>query len=130
MTVGEGALLGVGNYTQSANASRIILTDGTLEGGPFSIDSGVLVGSGTILGDVTNSGQIDPGGTVSPTLPLAIVGNYTQEPNGVLNFDLGGTTPGSGYNQLMVSARHRSTARSTSPRVGDSCLPPATRSRS
>jgi hypothetical protein len=64
---------------------------------------GMISGSGTIIGNVNNVG-----GTVSASDPgtpttLTINGNYTQGPGGILVAYLGGTTPGTGYSQLVVT---------------------------
>ena len=69
-----------------------------------SLDVGVV---GTLTGDgnvaaavVSNAGRVAPG---SPVGVLTISGAYTQGPAGVLALDLGGATPGAGYDQLAVS---------------------------
>src|SRR5262249_10277135 len=64
------------------------------------IQGGTLRGSGTINSNVTNAGQVSPG--TSPAI-LSIVGNYTQTAAGILNIEIGGTTPGSQHDRLTVS---------------------------
>jgi len=100
ITVSPGATLHSGLYTQSGGTTS--LNGGTLENGPFLINGGTLTGSGTINGNVTNAGQVIPGGTGSAGT-LTVNGNYTQTATGALDVELGGTTAGSQYDQLVVS---------------------------
>ena len=58
-----------------------------------------LSGTGTIQADLTNAGTVSPG--LSPGI-IAIDGNYTQESTGTLEIEIGGTTPGTEYDQLVV----------------------------
>ena len=67
-------------------------------------DSGTIQGSGTL--DVSpiafqNAGMIAPGS--SPGI-LSVQGSYSQAADGILNIELGGVDPGSGYDRLAVSA--------------------------
>jgi T5SS/PEP-CTERM-associated repeat protein len=69
----------------------------TLRVGP----NGTLAGTGTIIGDV-----VVDGGTVSPGASpgtLHITGNYHQLPGGLLTMEIGGTAPGTQYDQLLVT---------------------------
>jgi autotransporter-associated beta strand protein len=50
--------------------------------------------------EVVNSGRIAPG--FSPGI-IRIDGDYTQEPNGVLEIEVGGLTPGTEHDQLIVT---------------------------
>jgi hypothetical protein len=102
VTVGRYDTLTVqNNYTQSgAGASTKV--NGTLQATKTIINGGTLSGGGTISGDVENVG-----GTVTasdPGIPdiLTINGNYTQGSGGILEAFLEGTTPGTGYSQLVV----------------------------
>ncbi len=97
--VQSSAALSVSIYTQTAGAT--ILNGGQLDG-TIVVNAGLLSGTGTISGNVTNSGQVDPGG-VGVAGSITINGTYIQTTTGVLNFDLGGTTAGTGYDQLVVS---------------------------
>jgi hypothetical protein len=67
---------------------------------PFQLQGGVLAGTNTITGDVQSSGIVSPG--ASPGR-LTIIGNYTQNSNGALQIELAGNSPGTGYDQLIVS---------------------------
>jgi hypothetical protein len=100
ITVFAGARLYSGLYTQTGGSTT--LGGGTLVNGPFVIEGGALTGSGTVSGNITNGGQVIPGGTGAAGT-LAINGDYTQMAAGSLNVELGGTTPGSQYDQLDVS---------------------------
>lgn len=59
-----------------------------------------LSGIGTIQADLTNAGTVSPG--TSPGT-ITIDGDYTQESTGTLEIELGGTTPGTEYDQLIVT---------------------------
>jgi hypothetical protein len=69
--------------------------DGTLRG------SGTLkTGSGSIPGQVENrSGTVSPGVGIGA---LSIEGRFANGVDGTLAFELGGTTPGTQYDQLLV----------------------------
>ena len=87
-----------GTYTQTAGRTTV---NGTLSAtGPVDIQSGILEGAGTVATNVSNAGQVDPG--TSPGL-LTINGTYTQTSAGALNIEIGGPTPGTGYDRLAVS---------------------------
>ena len=90
------------------SALQLLQTSGTISLNaatmtvPFGIDlnGGQLIGNGTITGPVRNNG-----GSVAPGFSpgkITIEGNYTQGADGVLNMEIGGNTPGSGYDQLRV----------------------------
>ena len=61
---------------------------------------GVLNGSGTVAANVINGGLVGPG--TSPGI-LTVNGDYSQSATGILTIEIGGTTAGSGYDQLNVS---------------------------
>ena len=98
------------------NSSGLILVSsfapgtGTLtvrDGGTVTATGGVAVRVlGTLRGDGQINGNVGSVGIVAPgTSPgaLHIAGNYTQGASGKLDIDLGGTTAGSQYDQLLVS---------------------------
>ena len=95
----QSGSLQTGIYLQIAGETR--LDGGTiLAASPLQIQAGLLDGNGTITSGVTN------GGTMSPGLPLGLInaeGDYTQQSTGQLSIQLGGTSPGSTYDQLDVS---------------------------
>jgi hypothetical protein len=99
VTIASGATLTVaGTYTQTAGTTAV---NGTLSPtGNVLLQGGVLQGSGTINAPVVNSSHTGPGN--SPGL-LTINGDYTQTADGALDIELGGSEPGSSYDQLAVT---------------------------
>ncbi len=96
----SGTLKFSGSFTQSAGATY-------LNGGSvttttaLNIQGGVLKGFGTVTGDVSNTGgQASPG--ASPNI-LDIAGSYTQGSGGGYTVEIGGTTAGTGHDQLNVT---------------------------
>ena len=98
VTIGAtSSLTFAGSYAQTAGSTTV---NGTLgPAGGLTLNGGTLNGAGTIQGDVTNAGQLTPGN--KPGI-LTITGNYTQTSAGVLNIAIGGTTAGTGFDQLRV----------------------------
>jgi hypothetical protein len=102
-----GASLSVG-----AETVTILDSDGPIVGGPITIAGGTLVsasgivlnesltGHGTVEADLTNNGVVSVG--LSPGI-LSVVGNYVQTSSGELNIKLGGSEPGTGFDQLLQS---------------------------
>jgi len=85
-----------GTYNQLAGST--VLNGGNLSVNVlFQLLGGVLTGAGTVTGAVTNSGVINPG---APLGILNVTGDYTQGPSGELHIDIGGTAPGTGYDQF------------------------------
>lgn len=80
----------------------INLGGGTLDpGDELILESGdSLVGSGTLAANLVNGGTVSPG--ASPGI-ITVDGDYTQALDGVLTIELGGTSPGTGYDQLVVT---------------------------
>lgn len=86
--------------------------DGTtvdLSGGTVNIWTGysmtlnpgaILVGSGPLNGDLNNGGEVSPG--TSPGL-ITITGDYTQTASGSLTIEIGGITPETEYDQLIIT---------------------------
>ncbi|RYX85828.1 hypothetical protein EON83_03485 [bacterium] len=74
---------------------------GLLPIGTFEVLGGVVDGIGTIQGNVINTaGRLKPGHSPGT---ITINGNFTQTSGGVLDMELGGTNPGSGYDQILVN---------------------------
>ncbi len=93
-----------GTYVQAAGLTHL---DNAIVGGgsTMTLNGGVLSGTGTIGNPVTNTNVSNNGGYVSPgdsPGTLTIYGVYTQGAGATLNIELGGTTPGTGYDQLAV----------------------------
>ena len=66
----------------------------------IDIQGGTLLGSGDIAGKVNNAAQVKPG--LSPGI-LNIDGDYTQSAAGVLDTEIGGSDPGTEFDQLNVT---------------------------
>ena len=87
-----------GAYSQSGGLTQVA-TGGVLGASP-ALTGGVLRGAGQVNGSITNtSGSVQPG--ASPGI-LSVTGNYSQGPGGTLAVEIGGTTAGTGYDQLAV----------------------------
>ena len=111
-TISGGTLtLGNSSADVSTFSGRPLTVNGGTLNGPGTISlagvtldvlaGGVLGGSRTIIGNVNNSaGTVSPG--ASPGI-MTIDGNYSQGAGGVLRAEVGGLTPGSGYDQLIVT---------------------------
>ena len=88
-----------------------------LPGGVFEINGeasfslgaendGLICGTGTIdVRQISGTGLLNRGVACPGNSPgvLTILGNYTQTESGVLEIEIGGTTPGSEFDQLVVS---------------------------
>ena len=60
-----------------------------------------MTGSGTVQApSVTSSAVVSPG---APNAVLTISGNYTQQLGGSMEFDIGGTAPGTDQSQVKVT---------------------------
>jgi hypothetical protein len=63
--------------------------------------TGILTGNGSVAAaSVTNNGTVAPGNSPGT---LTINGNYLQGSGGTLAAEIGGTTAGAGYDQLIVT---------------------------
>ena len=86
------------------NGDNVVLDlgGGTINpGDTFTIDSGdSLIGSGTLSADLVNSGTISPGSSPGT---ITLDGDFTQEASGTLSIELGGATPDTEYDQLVVT---------------------------
>ena len=66
----------------------------------FIENQGILFGSGTINGKTFSSGRLFPAN--SPGI-FSVQGDYTQNSDGLLGIEIGGTNSGTDYDQLQVS---------------------------
>ena len=100
VNLAAGATLSVaGGFAQLEGISR--LNGGTLSvGGPVKLPGGSLTGAGTVQGQVTSAAVVSPGG---PFGVLNVQGDYTQEPAGVLEIEIGGRKAGVEHDQLQVT---------------------------
>jgi hypothetical protein len=91
-----------GSVTVVAGELVFKMSGGTFDpGDTLTLGNGEsLVGSGTLAADLVNGGTVSPG--VSPGL-ITVDGDYTQQETGLLIIELGGTTAGTEYDQLVVT---------------------------
>ena len=83
------------------DANIAIDTGGTIHGDTVLFQTSVnLTGDGTLFFDLQSHGHIQPGPTYGT---LTIDGDYTQFSDGQLSLDLGGFTPGTDQDQLIVT---------------------------
>ena len=96
--INSGTLVFNDSYVQAGG--QTLLNGGNLTFNTTAqLRGGTLSGSGTITGSVSNNATLSPG--ASPGL-LTITGNYTEGANAHCQIELGGTTPGTGHDQLSV----------------------------
>ncbi len=92
--------LALGGGDVIAQTSGNTVVDGTLNGS-VTLTGGTLSGTGTVSGTVTNtSGTVSAGNSPGR---LTVTGNYTQGANGSLAMELGGLTPATEHDQLVVN---------------------------
>lgn len=81
------------------NGGKLVI-HGSMGAGPVTVTSGELGGNGVIGGTVTNKSSVTPGDSAGT---LTFGGDYVQTSAGSLNIELGGTTPGTQHDVLVVS---------------------------
>lgn len=86
--------------TSTNNLLRLANGTVTVSGGLTISTNNFLAGHGTINGSVTNFGTLDVGSSAGA---ISVNGDVQFEPSGTAIFELGGTTPTNGYDQLAVS---------------------------
>ena len=87
---------------ENGSNAVIDLGGGTLNPGDtmtLEVDA-LLIGSGTLAANLSTGGTVSPGNSAGI---IAIDGDYIQQADGVLQVDLGGTIPGTGHDQLVVT---------------------------
>lgn len=84
----------------NSDGSLILAFTGTTTGSVDVPNGASLTGAGTITGDVSNAGIISPG--ASPGV-INVDGSYEQSPDGALDMEIGGTTAGTDYDQLLIT---------------------------
>lgn len=95
-----------GSIVQVFESASVDLGEVTLKGGELiapthSVSSGdTLSGTGTIEANLTNAGTVSPGNSPGT---ITVDGNYTQESTGSLAIELGGTTPDTEHDQVVVT---------------------------
>jgi hypothetical protein len=88
MDNGEDAVVDLGGGTLDPGDELIIDSD----------DS--LIGSGTLAANLVNEGTVSPGNSAGI---ITVQGNYENLNSGLLHIELGGMTPGTGHDQLVVT---------------------------
>jgi hypothetical protein len=99
VTLSNLANLKVGDVTIVSGSFTTVLS-GTITNSISVPANTSFVGTGTITGDLTNAGTVSPG--ASPGT-INVTDNYTQVSTGVLAMEIGGTTPDTEHDQLLVS---------------------------
>jgi T5SS/PEP-CTERM-associated repeat protein len=113
LTVANGGLVLVSELIDIARLGKIVLSGGAVGVGTNANPAvntlrvaadGLLIGYGRVQGQVivAQGGQILPGN--SPGI-LTIDGNYTQEAGSTFYAELGGSDPGTSYDQVQVSGQ-------------------------
>ena len=116
ISVSSGATLNfAGSYTLTsasiisgsgavAFSAGTTIVAGRIAASTITVQSGAAItGAATLNGAVTNSGTIHVGGGPGVAGTLTINGSFTQTSTGVLNVEVGGTTAGSQFDQLIIN---------------------------
>ena len=104
VNIAPGSTLSTGlTYVQTAGQT---IVDGTLRAfgrvALVNFAGGSVYGNGTIQGPVMSNAAINLGDAPMTVGQMSFMGNYAQEANGSLTFDIAGAAPGQ-YDQLNVS---------------------------
>lgn len=83
-----------------ASSGALTIAVGTIASSVTVSASGTLGGSGQVIGSLSNAGNVAPGNSPGT---IAVNGNYSQTSTGDLNIEIGGTTAGTQYDQLVVN---------------------------
>lgn len=95
-TPGTTLVLQGGNTTD-----RNTLASGTVSGsGVLQVANGAALEGDGNLPSTLNTGILSPG---MPVGTMDVAGNFTQSSAGVLEIEVGGSVPGSGYDQLLIT---------------------------
>lgn len=86
-------------YTQTAG-STTLKSNATLTAPTLALNGGTLAGTGTINGAVTSAATIAPGLSAGT---LTVNGSVTMNTDNVLALEIGGATPGTQHDQLVVN---------------------------
>ncbi|MCA9256944.1 MAG: hypothetical protein KDA33_14950, partial [Phycisphaerales bacterium] len=96
----------VNTYTQNAGAT--VLAGGGIVVSSMTLNAGALRGAGQLSANVVNNGaSVEPGASpgileiVANATP-SIAGNYTQNAGATLVIEVGGLTPGSEHDQVLI----------------------------
>ncbi|GAB4317062.1 MAG: hypothetical protein Kow0059_09930 [Candidatus Sumerlaeia bacterium] len=89
------------NFVQTAGTTFLDSGSTLTAVNRVDIQGGVLYGTGTVVSTLQISGGSLQPGNLGPGV-LFVRGTYTQQAAGVLDIEISGTTPGSGYDVLAV----------------------------
>ncbi len=111
VTLAPGAMARFSVGTTSTYSGTTSLTSGTTQmdgdlatGGDVTVGSAaVLGGSGNIARNVVVDGTLNPGAAPSASGILSVQGNVSFGAGAIFHVDLGGTTAGSQFDQLIVT---------------------------
>jgi hypothetical protein len=100
VAVPNGGSVLLGAATAMTSVQITLSPTGTVSGGTLHFNSGSrLTGTGTLSATANSSNLVSPG--TSPG-SVTIAGNYTQNATASLTIELGGSAPGTQYDQLVV----------------------------
>ncbi len=85
-------------YAQTGSLTRLM--GGHIASDRFYINSGTVAGTGILQCAVHNNGIVAPGNTTGTLCGLT---SFEQTSGGELDIDIGGPSPGSGYDQLCIT---------------------------
>jgi T5SS/PEP-CTERM-associated repeat protein len=100
LTVGAGGTVHATNAINVNTMGTVDLTGGAISAAGITLAGGTLIGEGTATGVLSNAGRVAPGHSAGT---LSIVGAYAQAAAGTLEIELGGATPGTGFDQVTVA---------------------------
>ena len=98
--VANGVTLTVLEDVRVRGGGQLTLTGGTLNANTIRLTDGTISGSGDLATNVSNDGVVSPGLSAGS---LNVDGDYTQTANGRLAIEIGGLTPASQYDQVVVT---------------------------
>jgi hypothetical protein len=90
----------LGETSVGGGGSLELKMNGPVTGPIIVAGEAKLTGTGSITGSLENYGTVSPG--ESPGI-ISVSDNYVQDSTGALAIELGGNTPGSGHDQLVVN---------------------------
>jgi hypothetical protein len=105
VNVGANSTFTVGgsnDYVQTGGLTNLQSSSSVLAvaaGHQVSLSGGVLEGHGIVQGNLLNGGTVHPG--ESPGI-LTVTGNYAQASGGILDIQISGANPGTGFSKLIV----------------------------
>lgn len=106
LTISTDGEVRVADDTVVWSTGELYLDGGLLETGALDVSAGAFsFTAGTLTADTVTGDVVNEGGTVAPGASpgtTTISGDYTQLTDAALEIELGGLTPGTGHDQLIV----------------------------